>query len=168
MTENFPKLYVKSYVEDQALLFMEEAEIEPTLEALMAYYKERVVDIYGDDEDDEDDYDYNGPLLFILSFDRYFDMTATSNGHEYLAETLQHIKDLYTIGQLLDELSIRKKYVGNSWFHVLIHGKTVQLSFWDRTRIVISNILGRHTTFMNSNFDNLKKNLLTLLGNGSL
>ena len=107
MTENFPKLYVKSYVEDQALLFMEEAEIEPTLEALMAYYIERVVDIYGDDEDDEDDYDYSGPLLFILSFDRYFDMTATSSCRGYLAETLQHIKDLYTISQLLDELSIR-------------------------------------------------------------
>lgn len=166
MTEDFPKLYVYSYVEDQARLYGHTAEIEPTLEALEAYYNERVADIYGDDDDDDDDdyeCDYLGPVVVKISFDKDLKMSKTAICRGCLEETLQGIKDLYTITMLLEELHIKYQHTNYGWFHVRIGGETKELRFSNRDKIVIGDPRWSARIFLHTKFDTLRKDLINFM-----
>ena len=167
MTEDFPKLYVYSYVEDQARLYGHTAEIEPTLEALEAYYNERVSDIYGDDDDDDDDdddeYDYLGPVVVKLSFDKDLKMSKTAICRGCLEETLQGIKDLYAITMLFDELHIKYQHTNYGWFHIRIGGATKELRFSNRDKIVVGDPMWSARIFLRTTFDTLRKDLINFM-----
>lgn len=166
MDENFPKLHVKSYVEDQARIYEHSTVIDPTIDALKAYYVGRAKDVYaeeyGDDEEEYDD-DYYGSLCVELSFDADFTIYQTATCLEYHAETLQNIKDMYTICQILDELHIKKRYTNNMWFYISIGGETRQLRFWNTNNIVVGEATGPMQIFVRSTLETLKKDLLNLM-----
>ena len=164
MTEDFPKLYVYSYVEDQARIHEGEAEIEPTLEALEAYYKERDREI----GEYEEEYGYDddlasSPLAVELSFDDNFNMTQTASGYEDLSETLQFLKDLYAIKMLLEELHIKNEHIRYGWFHVRIGGETKELRFSNRDKIVIGDPRWSARIFLHTKFDRLRKDLINFM-----
>ena len=160
MTENFPILYVHSYVEDQAALYEQTAEIEPTLEALAAYYKNRDLEIGEYDYDDDSGY---GSLIVEMSFDRDFKMSQTAINYEYLNEALQRIKDLYAITMLLDELHIKYQHTNYGWFHIRIGGSTRELRFSNRDNIVVGDPMWSARIFLRTSFDTLRKDLINFM-----
>lgn len=164
MTEDFPKLYVHSYIEDQVALYEHTAEIEPTLEALEAYYKKRDLEI-GEHEEEygyDDDLTYSS-LVVELSFDSDFKISQTAISYEYLNETLQGIKDLYAITMLLDELHIKYQHTNYGWFHIRIGGVTRELRFSNRDKIVVGDPMWSARIFLHTTFDTLRQDLINFM-----